>query len=656
MKVLLVLIALFMSWTGLRAEDSKVPENLFPDQSFRSWKATAERRFSPNAGENGAPGLIVERKDPSVFDCQMEKIPYPMKPNSRYELTYRVSGKDISPLKLGASVRMVFWKNGKWAGSFMRRGLYGTSDWKTFRFEITTPKDFDTAYIGFFMGMPYKQPQNQLGYAVFCRPVLRELKPIWNVDLLNPPLHHGLRTGPNQLVFTYAMVGQPDNLPEYLTAECKGATEFTQKVLVKDGRFVVKSDLKKGDCTLTLRYGPFTEVFKLSAGREMPANGVWIDERGRMIRNGKPFLPVALSDNHLAPVMKEVGYVVTEEDIQLFLKSPFTTLNLGPLWWTRFEGEQAGRSWGDITQKNIDNALKLMDRLHGAGKTIICPARPLHAKSQIFRKLKARGILEVSKFLTRTFSKHPALLMWYLNDETDMNADEKAKRELFADLDPFHPTLQVQYKVEAYNECIGAADLFAMDNYPIYNENSTLEIVAKSMDAMQKHFSWNGHISCWAVPQIFNWNNYDKNAPYYFPTEEQIRGNIILMALSGIKGYYMYSRPWLREGVDHAGYLKRWDMVCRVAQMLRDLEPYLLSSQDHPKFELKVLKGQVRAQTFRTDDGRLALLVANVGKGEGVAEITFPGSGKLRSLYGLTKQEKGKWIFKGKNIAGDVIR
>ena len=118
----------------------------------------------------------------------------------------------------------------------------------------------------------------------------------------------------------------------------------------------------------------------------------------------------------------------------------------------------------------------------------------------------------------------------------------------------------------------------------------------------------------------------------------------------------MFHRQWLREGVDHAGYLKRWKMVCRVAQMLRDLEPYLLSSQDHPKFELKVLKGQVRAQTFRTDDGRLALLVANVGKGEGEAEISFPGSEKLRSLYGYTKQENGKWIFKGKNIAGDVIR
>ena len=118
----------------------------------------------------------------------------------------------------------------------------------------------------------------------------------------------------------------------------------------------------------------------------------------------------------------------------------------------------------------------------------------------------------------------------------------------------------------------------------------------------------------------------------------------------------MYSRPSLREGVDHAGYLKRWKMVCRVAQMLRDLEPYLLSSQDHPKFELKVLKGKVRAQTFRTDDGRLALLVANVGKGEGEAEISFPGSENLRSLYGLTKQQNGKWIFKGKNIAGDVIK
>ncbi|MBO4632905.1 MAG: hypothetical protein J5858_13355 [Lentisphaeria bacterium] len=646
-------LGIFLGGVFLALCGAEIPENLFPDQSFRSWEATAERRFTANGGENGAPALIVERTNPDVFDFKMEKIQYPMKPNSRYEITYRVKGKNVSPLKLGAGVWMVFWKKGRWAGEFTRRGLYGSSDWKTFRFELTTPKDFDSAYIGFYMGMPSKQPKNQLGYAVFCRPVLRELKPIWNVDLLNPPLHHGLRTGPNQLVFTHAVIGQLDKLPEYLTAECKGATQFTQKVPVKDGRFVVKADLKKGDFTLTLRYGPFTKVFELSAGREMPANGVWIDERGRVIRNGKPFLPVVIYDNHCAPTLKEFGYVVTEEDIRLFLESPFTSMGLDSLWRTRFEGEQDGTRWGKLTRKTLDNALKLMDRFHAAGKTMLTPARPIHAKSKM---LGATGIMDVSKLLIRTFSKHPAHLMWYFNDETDMSADELAKRELFAQLDPFHPTLQVQYKVEAYGECIGATDLFGMDNYPIFNENSTLEIVAKAMDAMQKHFSWNGHISCWAVPQIFNWNNYDKTAPYYFPAEEQIRGNVILMALSGVKGYYMYHRQCLREGVDHAGYLKRWEMVCRVAQMLRDLEPYLLSSQDHPKFEMKVLKGQVRAQTFRTDDGRLALLVANVGKGEGEAEITFPGSESLRSLYGLTKQENGKWIFKGKNIAGDVIK
>ena len=28
----------------------------------------------PNGGQNGAPGLVVERKDPQVFDFKMEKI------------------------------------------------------------------------------------------------------------------------------------------------------------------------------------------------------------------------------------------------------------------------------------------------------------------------------------------------------------------------------------------------------------------------------------------------------------------------------------------------------------------------------------------------------------------------------------------------------
>ena len=131
---------------------------------------------------------------------------------------------------------------------------------------------------------------------------------------------------------------------------------------------------------------------------------------------------------------------------------------------------------------------------------------------------------------------------------------------------------------------------------------------------------------------------------------------MILNALSGVKWYKFYSRQWLREGVDHDGYLERWKMVCQIAQMLRDLEAYLLSDQDHPQFTVKVLQGDVRAQTFKSNDGRLALLIANAGKGEGIAEITFPGSEKLASQYGLTKLENGKWLFKGVNAAGDVIK
>ena len=166
MKGLSIALALLLSIGALWAAE----ENLFPGPDFRSWAATAERHFESNAGENGAPGLVVERKDPQVFDFQMEKFREPLKPSTRYEVTYRAMGKDIGKLKLGAAIRLEFRKNGAWAGAFRRRGLFGPSDWRTFRYEITTPADFDEAFVGFFLGMPEKQPENQLGYAAFCHP------------------------------------------------------------------------------------------------------------------------------------------------------------------------------------------------------------------------------------------------------------------------------------------------------------------------------------------------------------------------------------------------------------------------------------------------------------------------------------------------------
>jgi len=628
-------------------------ENLFPNPEFRSWSKTAERHFEPNIGENGSPGLVVERKDPKVFDFQMEKIQKPMKPNTRYEVTYRAKGKEISSLKLGAAIRLEFHKNGEWAGAFMRRGLHGTSDWQTFRFEVTTPKDFDEAFVGFFLGMPFKQPENQLGYAVFCHPVIRELKPLWHVDLLNPPMRHALRSGSNRLIFNYAVIGGQDPA-DTLTAECTGAATFTRQVPVKDGRFIIECDLPKGDSTLTLRFGEFTETFQLTAGLEPPANAIWIDERGRWTRNGKPFLPVELYNSQACLTLEKIGYVTTEEDIQLFLDSPFNSYKEGMLTRLRFEDEADGVRWNEVTPKTMANAQKLLDRLHAAGKTASFIAQHINSKSKM---LGSVGIEAVAKHYIEAFAKHPAALYWTIVDETDMSEESRFLRECFARHDPWHPSVQSQYKVEAYGETIGVSDLFTMDNYPIFDENSTLEIVAQSMDAMQKHYSFNGgHISCGAIVQIFNWNNYNKTAPYYFPKEEQIRASVILEALSGIKAFEFYQRQWLRDGVDHEGYLKRWAAVCRIAQMLRDLEAYLLSDQDHPAFEMKVLQGSVRAQTFKTNDGRLALLVANAGKGEGVAEITFPGGEKLASQYGLTKLVDGKWLFKGLNAAGDVIK
>jgi len=649
MKGLSIALALLLSIGALWAAE----ENLFPGPDFRSWAATAERHFESNAGENGAPGLVVERKDPQVFDFQMEKIQKPMKPNTRYEVSYRAMGKDISGLKLGAGIRLEFRKEGNWAGAFMRRGLYGSSDWRTFHFEVTTPADFDEVYVGFFMGMPEKQLENPLGYAVFCHPVIRELKPLWYVDLLNPPLRHALRAGRNRLIFNYAVVGGKDPA-DSLTAECTGAAVFTRQVPVKDGRFIIECDLPKGESTLKLSFGEFSRTFHLTAGQKPPANATWIDERGRWVRNGKPFLPVELYTNQACLTLENLGFVTTEEDIQLFLDSPFNMLREGMLTRLRFEGEADGVRWNQITPKTLANAKTLMDRIHAKGKTIGITAMHLNPKS---RFMEAVGIEAVANAYLENFAKHPATAYWLLVDETDQSDQSTFVREYFARHDPWHPTIQAQYKTEAYGETIGGSDLFFMDNYPIYDENSTLEVVAKSMDSMQKHYSFNGgHISCGAIVQIFNWNNYNKNKPYYFPKEEQIRASVILEALSGIKAFEFYQRQWLREGVDHEGYLKRWAAACRIAQMLRDLEAYLVSDQDHPAFEMKVLQGSVRAQTFKTNDGRLALLVANAGNGEGIAEITFPGGEKLASQYGLTKFEGGKWLFKGTNAAGDVIK
>jgi hypothetical protein len=101
---------------------------------------------------------------------------------------------------------------------------------------------------------------------------------------------------------------------------------------------------------------------------------------------------------------------------------------------------------------------------------------------------------------------------------------------------------------------------------------------------------------------------------------------------------------------------QRWAELCRVAALLRELQPFLYSQEKAPELIVKSMTGKVNAAAYKTADGKVRVLVTGTGPGASGAEITVVGCDNLRSRYGKTESlGGGTYRFKGTDICSDVL-
>jgi len=93
-----------------------------------------------------------------------------------------------------------------------------------------------------------------------------------------------------------------------------------------------------------------------------------------------------------------------------------------------------------------------------------------------------------------------------------------------------------------------------------------------------------------------------------------------------------------------------------VGRLLRELEPFLLSSDQPQPVKVDPEAGQVQAARFTNDAGRHCVIAAGIGPGESRAVLrTEPGM-KLKSRFGLTNLlDAGSWRFEGNDICADIM-
>jgi len=407
--------------------------------------------------------------------------------------------------------------------------------------------------------------------------------------------------------------------------------------------------------------------------RPAPANACLIDRRGRAIVGGKPFLPIGL---YLQGVSREIIADIAASDFNTVMPYASLALRLDP------KQPVSETSTLEAMDALAANDLKVIFALNGVTDV------PEAARAEVGRHIGqvklgwltadkewcgAHGAAEIVARAATMLRNHPALLAWYVADELPpvLESALLAKRRMLNDLDPFHPTWAVHCDLSSIVPLGGTADVIGLDPYAISNADSRdMWLVERYCAAARKT-----GLPAWNVPQLFDWGAYigtaydgvksdEEIARLYAekrsrpPTEQELRSMVLEMARQGTKGFVFYSYyDLVRNKVVAQSRDQRWAEAKRVAALLQELTPFLLSDKDPTETKLAVSQGTVYAGRFTDSRGRVRVLITAIGPGEAEAVIDLGAQEPpLYSRYGGTVAlGAGRYRFRGSDIASDVL-
>jgi hypothetical protein len=403
-------------------------------------------------------------------------------------------------------------------------------------------------------------------------------------------------------------------------------------------------------------------------------HAVRIDNQGRTSVGKDEFMPVGLFLQEVNPQILDV-----------IAASPFNTvLSYRSLDMPIPQGASEATLAKPIIpgpgEERVKGVRLAMDACQERGlKYIFClaPWPSLNAKEELESQEqsaeKNKDGLAQSETLINNLKDHPALLAWYTADEPAPNLAPSLSRfrEWLRQRDPFHPSYGVYMHFNELPLYVDSADIMGIDPYPIENKRDSMTLVETATLAAQSAIGTKPAqgMPLWVVPQAHNLGTYGpdhKNGNVsrealeqtgrISPSEEDMRAMSLRMAIGGARGFIFYSYFDLVWPSVMPEFSQRWAELCRVAALLRELQPFLYSEEKAPELTVKTTTGKVNAAAYKTADGKVKVLITGNGPGGSEAEITVAGVEGLTSRFGKTEPlGGGAYRFKGTDICSDVL-
>jgi len=540
-----------------------------------SWTLPGGYRHDPRGGRSGTGALRVARTEAGQYTLSSQTIS--LQPGMRYRFGVWVKTENVQGEDSGGTICIEFHDRKGWMGGAYIDGIKGTRDWTWIEGSGSVPENAVKCTI-----TPYLR-KGMTGKVWFDDVKIEPEVGTWSADQIFPS--HG-RIDPKRgriVLGSFAsgrFVASPKQLDEKnlacLIKAVKGERTVKEMTVPVHGNRIEAElgPLPEGDLTLNLTLLETRQKWILGetaipaavvAAGSPPPNACRLDEYGRAMVGGEPFLPVGLYCSGLK-----------REDIDRLAASPFNCV---------MPYESMALKFGGSSRIGVAAINEVLDACHAGNLKMIFSIKDVFApgkdvlprvgnKTTFFG---AEGEQAVVEKVVRSFKDHPALLAWYVNDELSVDVLPRliARRKEVNSLDPEHPTWSVLYQFDELKYHGPTCDILGIDPYPIENDKSKdMRWVLRGLERAEHAVGTKTGMALWVVPQVFNWGAYrtkDRKQllkSFRNPTEIEMRAMALLCALKGAKGFIFYSyfdlfRPHTLPDFEH-----RWPEICRVGDQL----------------------------------------------------------------------------------------
>lgn len=567
------------------------------------------------AGRNGSRALHFDntQHDKHAYPTQRIKIAT----GDCYAFEVWVRTEDLSGNDTGAGICMEWIDaDGKYLGGAFPRGIRGTQEDWTLVEGVTPPIPAEAAHITV---APYVR-SGMKGKAWFDDvKVSRVFPPL--TKAINASCYRNTTTGGPVSFFVGLRLRETGVTPENVSAtftlqngtNAPVITAAADSITIDQASLTVDTDsLPVGNYTVRCQLESVDKRYSGEASMtfrktpEPPTYQVYIDEHHRLIVEGKPFFPLGMYWRN-----------VNEPELRIYAGGPFNCL----------------MPYGSPTPEQMDLCAQY-------GLKVIYSIKDFWVGTKaefVSIKTEADEVVEIKRRVD-WFRNHPAMLAWYVNDETPVSMMDRlvARQRLMEELDPDHPTWAVLCRINEVSDYMQACDVIGTDPYPIPDKPAGTALTWARVTRDKSY----GTRAVWQVPQAFNWAAYRKEPAGRAPTFAEMRAMAWQSIAAGANGLVFYSFFDLRRMDDVDPFETHWQEASAMGREIARYIPVILSVEPAPKI---VCEGpeSVESRTWRVG-ADVFVLVVNGGEKTVEATLTVGATfDQFSAEFGRSPEKHG---------------